>query len=673
MSKALEKAGRLQAKRLVYAKRIKDAVVSEFQQRYAHYIYGMPFFRTTEEMEEYSRKQGGTDDAQRIKHGWDTTTFPLHGMHRNAMMPYLVSNDPIFLNRQRKGADAMEMARVDLFCDVATAIWKENQTTREVQRACEDAHAYRIGWMKTVYDPAMNLPRHMWVDARNMLIDCETKSPRMTDRRWVAEEITLPIETAEWFAKNVWDAGKYEFEPVEFEAPDEPEGKKVRNARSRDQADEDAPTEFVRLVMVEVRGENPWSMSARYKSRRMNDPAGKDDVYVGKDHVLVMEARGGFGSAEHYKVVARIDWQFPCKRGRFTYTPFMLTKDNRGVYPYNIMQPGHAAQVSADVAMQAYNTDSRNSARRWGAYQPEAFQDGADAKAVVEGDEALVMVPLKINTDPQRAIAIGNFGSPNQHLNLTFAANRENFEAIQGMNKFDVQVRANQTAFNTSVQNEAAQVKIEDLAKLIEASVVELAEKGVMCARANMTNDDVAKWINMPTEVAGQPVARQMLTSAKTAEPVHDLWPNNPDWDDIRREVEVNLEPRSIRFNNPDKEAANVKEIADYQMQVARIIGDTVAKGGVAAAQEIARTANETIKMLAQLKNIVNYERILFDFDKIGPPVPEPATGGEVLNAQMQNAQMQGEINAQQQAAVQRMIQQGANPEAMPQAMQGGV
>lgn len=673
MSKALEKIGKLMARRLAFAGRVQSAVIKEFEARYAHYVYGAPFFATEEERAEYAQKTGESDDAQRIKHGWDTTTFPLHGMHRNAMMPYLVSNDPVFINRQRKGATAMESARVDVFADIAGCIWTEGATTREIQRACEDAHAYRIGWMKTIFDQRMKLPRHLWVDARDMLIDCETRSPRIQDRRWVAEKMTLPIETAEWFAENIWDAKKYEFEPVSFEDSMEAPGKKTRRGRTAREADEDPPTKFVRLVMVEVRGENPWTTSANFKSRRMNDPAGKDDVYDGKDHVLVMEACAGFTTAQSYKVVARIDWPFPCKRGQFTYTPFMLTKDNRSVYPYSIMQPGHSSQVSTDLAIQAFNTDGRNSARRWGAYAPEAFQDPADAQKIIEGDEALIMVPLKNNSDPARAVAMGNFGSPNQHLSNMFAINRENFEAVQGMNKFDVQVRANQTAFNTSVQNEAAQVKIEDLAKMIEAGVVEVAEKGVMCARANMSREDVAKWINLPKELGGEEVEREGLTRSGETVVTNQLWDDDPDWDDVRTEVEVNLEPRSIRFNNPEKEAASIKEIADYQMQVARIIGDTVAKGGVAAAIEIARTANETMKMIATLKNIANYERLLFDFNKIAPPVAEPASGGEVLNAQMQVAQQQGEINAQQQAAVQRMVGQGADPAAMPEAMQGGM
>lgn len=671
MSKALEKAAKLQSKRLVYAAQVQKSVIDEFDVRYAPFVFGQPWLRTQEEAKDYFSKMGQSDDALRMKHGWDTTTFPLHGMMRSVMLPYLIANDPVFINRERRGAKAMERAKVDLYADLALQIWRECDATRECQRAVEDAFAYRLGWVKTIFDPRAMLPKHCWVDARDMLVDCETRSPKLADRRWVAEKMTLPIETAEWFAKNVWGNSKYEFEPVSFDVADDANIQKRSDPEDggdiREADVDDSPTDFVRIVLVQVKGENPHTTTSNLSSKRMADQAGRDDVYDGKDHVLVMEARNGYMSCDGYKPIGRIDWPFPCKRGQFTYTPVALTKDNRSVYPYNIMQPGHSAQVATDIAIQAFNTDARISARRWFGYQSEAFQDEADAKQAILGDDAAVALALKSGHTPSTAIASGNFGSPNQHLNLMFAANRENYEAIEGMNKFDVQVRANQTALNTSIQNESAQVKLEDLASLVERAVVEIAEKGVMCARANMTVEDVAAWINVPTEVDGKPATSEMMTRGGDTVTVSELWSDRPDWHDIRTEVEVNLEPRSIRFNNPDKEAASIKELQDYQLQISRIIGDTVAKGGVAAAKEIARAANESMKMLAQLKNIPNVDRMLYDFNTFMPPEP---SGDAKLQAEMQNAQMQGEITAQQQAAVTRLANQGVDTSTLPEQLQ---
>lgn len=674
-----ERVARLQSKRLVYAAQVQQAVIDEYTKRFEPYIYGQPFFPSEESRRDYQQQMGENSDALRIKRGYDTTTFPLHHMMRSVMMPYLVARDPNFINRQRDHASPLEWAMVDLYCNVASTVWEESETTREVQRALDDAFGLRLGWTNTLYDPHIGLPVHKWIDARNMLVDCETQSPRIRDRRWVAEKIVLPIDTAKWFAKEVWDAPNYEFEPVKFDSVhDSDKGVKSRQrngASIREDGDEDAPTKFVRLVMVQVKGENPWTMSANIADRKANDPAGKDTVYDGKDHVLIMEACGGYMNADAYKVVGRIDWPFPCKRGQFTYTPFMLTRDNRSVYPVSIMQAAHSAQVAADVALQAYNTDSRLSARRWFGYAPEAFQNKEDADTILDEDVALLGVPLKPGNVPSNTIGTGNFGSPNQHLQVTFAQNRENYEAIQGMNKFDVQVRANQTAANTMVQNESAQVKVEDLAQLVESAVVELGEKGVMCARANMTYDQLIEWVHAPQTVEGpdgkpQKVVEEVPKRGGGIVVTSALWDDDPDWEDVRRDVEINLEQRSVRFVNPEKEAASVKELQDYQMQIARIIGDTIAKGGVTAAQEIARTANETIKMIGALKNIANYERLLFRWEKFTAPEPPPVSGDAMLNAQMQNAEQQGELNAQQMAAFTRLQQQGANPAAFPQAVQ---
>lgn len=676
MASALEKSAKLMRSKILRASAHQQAVVKEFQQRYEQYIFGLPHFASDEEREEYYTSANENMDVVAIKEGWDTTTFPLHGMFRNVMLPYMMSNDPVFINRQRLGADAMEMALIDMFADTAGTIWYESETTEEFKRALDDAFCYRMGWMKTFWDSRMRLPAHKWVDSRDMLFDCETKSPRMKDKRWIAEKMILPIETAQWFAKNVWDAPKgYEFEGVQYEEtdPDTIPGQRAKgeNTRREMMTEEGSESsEFVRILMVEVKGENPYTTSADFDAKKMEDPAGHDDVYDGNDHVLILEACGGFSKADGYKPIGRIDWQFPCKRGEFTYTPIVLTKDNRGPYPYSIMQPGHSAQVATDTSIQAYNTDLVLSARRWGAWSPENFKDEDSARRVIEGDAAFIMAETKQGVDPNKAIAVGNFGSPNQSSLMGFGQNRENYEAVQGMNKFDVQVRANQTAYNTGIQNEAAQVKIDDISAMVESAVVKIAEKGVMCARANMTLEDIKEWINFPTEVGGEPVETTGVT--KDGKPVIEstLWSDDPDWGDIRREVVVNLEPRSIRFSNPEKEAQDINELMGKQLEVYRVIGDTVGKGAVTAAQEIARSWNEALRAICTLKNIANYERFIIDFASITQPEAPPVDPNQVMQSQVE---AQGNIiNAQQQAALTRLENQGIDPGAMPQDM-GGV
>ena len=672
-SKALEKSAKLMARRLLKAGEYQTAIVEEFEKRYERYIFGPPHFADDAAREEYYTRVNDNPDVEAMKEGWDATTFPLHGMYRNVMLPYMMSNDPVFINRQRLGAGAMEMALIDLHADLSHTIWYESETTDEFKRALDDAFCYRMGWMKTCWDKRMMLPAHQWVDARNMLFDCETRSPRIRDKRWVAEKLVLPIETAEWFAKNVWDAAKHDFEGVEYEDADDTvkTGSRARgeNTRRMQEAGKDV-SQFVRLIQVEVKGENPHTTSAKFDQKKMNDPAGTDDVYDGKDHVLILEACGGWNNTEHYKPVARIDWQFPCKRGEFTYTPIVLTKDNRGPYPYSVMQPGHSAQVATDLSIQAYNTDLINSARRWIAYTPEAFQDEAQAQGIVEGDAALMVAALKGNQDPNRAIAAGNFGSPNPASQQGFAQNRENYEAVQGMNKFDVQVRANQTAYNTGVQNEAAQVKIDDVSAMVERAVVKVAEKGVMCARANMTSEDLKEWINIPEQVDGEPVEVQRITKAGVEVIENILWSDNPDWGEIRREVTINLEPRSIRFNNPQKEAEDIETLMGRQLEVFRVIGDTVGKGAVTAAQEIARSWNEALRAVCTLKNIANYERFLIDFASITQPEAPQVDPNQMAKLEVESQGQQ--LNAQQQAAQTRLQQQGLAMEAMPQDMQGG-
>lgn len=682
MSEALDKEARLQARRLVIAEEHAKRVFNEFDVRYQHYVYGHPWFETEEERRQFDEAQGSGGEAEDIKRGRDVTSFPLHGMHMRVMLPYLLAGDPAFLNEQREGADPMEMAFVDAYNLVGTQVWEESDTTFEFRRALDDAYCYRIGWMKTEFDggsDGLKLPVHRWVDARDMLFDCQTRSPRFADKRWVGEKVVMPIETAQWFAENAWDAKGYEFMGVQFSDAyaDEEAKTRVRGAYERDgDPQQDTAGDFVRLVMVQVKGKNPWTSSAKLSRKKMNDPAGHDDVYDGEDHVLILEACGGYGIADSYKPIGRIEWPFPCKPGDFTYTPVALTRDNRSQYPYSIMQPGHSSQIAADLGIQAFNTDAAATMRRWFGVNEEAFQDPAEARRVIEGIEgghALVGGLLKQGYTPQNAIGVGNFGMPSQTTKEAYGMNRENYEAVQGMNKFDVQTRANQTAYNTAVQNESAQVKIDSLNQFVRRAVVSLAEKGVMCARANMTYAEIKRWVNIPTEIqtneGPEAVEKASLTASGREVFESELWPNNPDWNDIRREVTVNLEPSSIQFRNSEKQAADITELLQRQIEVSRIIGDTLKGGSVSGAQEIARRWNAGLKLLCKLKNIINYERILFDPEAFSVPEAPPLDPNVAMQA---GVQAQGNaLNAQQQAAATRLQAQGIAQEAIPTEVGG--
>jgi hypothetical protein len=646
-------------------------------EKFWRYIYGdPPLWHDPDALAAYLERFSTDSEDQKIKQGWITAIVPMHAVLRGVVLPYVMGGEARWFNELREGAKSLEVGRNELYARVAQAAWQRCDAKAAFYRGLDDAFWARCGWVETDLDDRIDLPRHVWRDARDVLVDAETRSPDHRDMRWMGVKSFLPLETAQWLAKEQWDAKGYDFKPVEFTSDDDDslrEGTEVvPGARSSDtSAAIDSATDFVRILRVFVKGENPNTMSARLSKRDMDDPAGHDDMYDGKDHVLILEACGGYGLADGYKIVGRMEWPYPCDPGETPLTPIKLTRDNRDFYPYPITQPAHPLQVVTNVALSAYYTDMRNSARRVFGVQPEAFQDEAEARALIEADpdDALIGVLLKKGYSIDQAIQIKNMGLPNASLNVGQEMGRELYRLISGLQSFEVEVRANQTAFNTAIQNTQSQLKLQDITEMPDWAAKTAQRKALMCARANLNYEEIKRWVIPPEGVNedGQPFEREENTSGGGTIIVSDLWPAKPDWQDIRDEIEVDLQPRSMRFKNPDQQAAEIKEIADYQTQMVRIAGDTLKGGNASGARAVLKLMNNSVRLMCKLKNILHWQELMVDPDEIGPPDAPPLDPNAVLKAETERAA----ITAQQQGAATKLQQQGIPAEGIPAAVGG--
>lgn len=618
-------------------------------------------------------------EEEKIGRGFDTTMVPMHGILRQVVAPYLISKSPIWNNQQRKGADALEVARVKLYEELAGCIYRENDQGAEHQLQLDDAFFYGVGWMETDFNDTMVIPRHQWIDARRVLVDCETTSPRPRDQRWQAIKTNIPIETARGLAETLWDAKKYEFNPVDYHWPSDADKDPFAEAWEDEsqQILDETPTDFVRIVRVFVKGANPWTTSARAKRRSMSDPIGLDDVYTGKDHILILEARNGYDNFDAYQLVGVIDaFPFPCDPGETPLTPMRITKDNRSFYPPSIFQSGHSLQVSANKALRDWNTDAHASARRVVGYNEHAFQTPVEAEAALYGQDALLTVKMSNGADLDRAVQVKNFGAPNPSLEKGMELNIGQYRTVTGLQAFELQPRANRTALDASIQNEGAQVRLQSMGDMAEAAINTVVRKGIQCARWNMTSDDLALWLKLPVEVDGAQVARPIIGPGGKSETVNDLWPNDPKPEDVRREVEINLEPRSVQFSNPDKEVQNMLLVQKHQLELIRAVGDTAKAGAPETARGIAAAGNAMVEAMCRTLNIPNYERFLVDVGSIIGPTEDALEAERMAQEQamqqqqaameMQQMMGAGGPNPQQQAAATRMMNQGVNPEAIP-------
>jgi hypothetical protein len=284
----------------------------------------------------------------------------------------------------------------------------------------------------------------------------------------------------------------------------------------------------------------------------------------------------------------------------------------------------------------------------------------------VKSDDALVGALLKKGYSLEQALQVKNFGSPNSSLNVGQDMGRDLYRLISGLQSFEVEVRANQTAFNTAIQNTQSQLKLRDITELPEKASVSMQRKALMCARANLNYEEIRRWTTNVLGEGEQNYERETPTRGGKMMLTSELWPSKPDWGDIRDEIEVQLEPRSMQHKNPDQQAAEIKEITEYQVQMVRIAGDAVKGGSVSAGQEILRLMNKSVEMICKLKNILHWEELMARPEVLQPEAP-PVDPNTVIQAQSDQA-----ISAQQQAAATRLQQQGVPNEGIPAAVGGG-
>lgn len=672
---AAEKIEVLMSKRLMFAQKKLNDVIHEGES-YWRYVFGTAPLSHGASLDDVKQDPNLNPDEMAIADEADITVAPLDGILRDVMSPYLLSGDPIWVNKQRPRSGPLELMRLKLFEELMEIIWTESEGLEEFRSIVDDAFFYRVGWSEVDFDDEKTLPRFQWVDARDVLVDCEVRSCKPRDQRWRARKLILPIETADYLARSKWDAKNYEFSPVSYEQ-EEIKGKRTApGAGSVEDGDlGDAPTDFVRLMRVFVHGKNPYTSTARQKSKALDDPAGHDDVYDGKDHILIMEATGGYRDWSNYKLVARMPATFVCDAGDDPLTPTMITRDNRNFYPYSKFQPSHSAGVAANAAIRSHNADMKLSAKRIIGYLIEHFANSAEFEKALYGNKQVVTAQLKGNGSIDQALQAKNFGQPNSSLEQGRQINHTLFEMISGLAAFARDGKSHETALGASISNEGAQVRLGDTSKMVVGSIRAVARKCLMCARDNMTNDDVARWMNMPTEIEGKELERTVFLKDGGKELVNDLWPNNPSPQDIRDEVEINLEPRSVQFTNPDKEKQNLFDLFKFQMELLRVIGETAQGGNPETARAIAVAGNATIELIAKTQNIANYQKCLIDLEKIVGPEPEPPNEAEMMAAQAQQVSaQQGQmppegINPQQAAATTRVTNAGVDPSSLPQAV----
>lgn len=553
-----------------------------------------------------------TEAKDSIGTGWNRVSIPAHGMLTSVLTPSLVSRKPTYINRARKSANEAERARGRIYSELAKVIEDKSDVHSQVTAALEDCYPNTVGWLFVDYDPEIKLPAVRQVPCSRVLVDQETDGRGfMKDVRWIAERRGIPANDARWLADNVWGAKGYEFKPVEnaWDDEDESGGSEIG----------EVPTKFAKLLYLYLAGNNPYTARADLSASpdAVVERSSEDPAYSGKDELIIMECRGEEDDATAYKIVARQPWAFPAMPG----TPLRLTMPDKGFYPPSVLQPSHELQVFVSWAATFYSTDVYNSARRIVSYNKSIFKSDKELKRAFSGGDNLGLVGGE-RAIGQEDLKVVTFGQPNPALGESISVMTGIMDQVSGKVAFDAEQRnrSHQTATGAAISNESAQVRMGRLADLVEKTYQEVMEKALMCARANMSAEDVAAWV-------GEDLMHMVDTVAEDGTPVREsnLWDDSDRSPEaIRKEVDIDIEPRSVRFVSPEQEVNDIQLLMDKQVLYSKEVKGALDAQMPEFARALAKAGNASILALAERLHLANAEDYVIDLSMIVPPPPPP-------------------------------------------------
>jgi hypothetical protein len=607
---------------------------------YNEFIYGTP---PTPRMETGDDRWSETLDRIRREEeengkGWRMVSAPLHGEYRSLLLPALVGRSGNWENRHPElPPDASERVREEakqrrrrsrLWERLAEKVYEVSGGHETMKRAVDLAMQYGHAWLHSYYDPQLGLPRIEAIHPDRVLMDCETEDdPTGRTQRWRAVCCIMSEADARKAAREEWDAPNYSFKPelpkaAPFEAPD---GVKVETTNQW-------PTRFVKIVYMYVRGDSPALRTASIAAGKdeLIEDVGKDKQYDGKDHVLVLEARGDWNSKEGYRVVARLDWPQVTPFGEDPLTVLNLDTDNRSVFGVPVYRKGHSLQIAVNWALRFYQTDLFHSSRRILGYVEGALDPDQLENALYSRNNP-VAVGFKSHSDMTRFVQPISFGEPVRGL-LEASGVMDQFQGrITNRDVFSgMPTRSHESATRAALSSEKAQLVVGEMADRVEQALQSSMLKALMAARTWMTAEQVASWIGeeylyfdeMPHDM--DPVTGEIVRLS----PVWDDDWSEPDPEVIRRSVDIQLEPRSLRFVSPEQRLQDMDRLMGKQLEfMARIIEANAVNP--ALAQELARVGNAELRAYARMMQIPYVEEFLINMDVAAtPPIQPGAPGG---------------------------------------------
>jgi hypothetical protein len=587
---------------------------------------------------------------------WRMTSYPAQGELRRLLLPALVGQDGTWENPppptpannpdpKAKQEAELRYKRTRLYERLAQVIQKDYEIHTHTRMGADEAMQFGLSWFKTYREEQTDLIGFQHVSCDRILYDSETEyDPLGKGQRWKAMCYTVSEEDAKLIAAE-WGNKSYQF-------------KAASNELSADESQysgelSEVPTKFVKLIIFHVRGNSPHLANARMDSEpgAKVEEVGKDDVYTGSDYRILMEAEGDWTEDSRYSIIGEKEGpDYVTDHNDDCFTPIVLDNDPKEFWGIPVYQAGHSLQVSMNWSLRYYNTDLYNSARRVIGVLDGAL-DPAEEQKMLYDRGGLNIVHFRSRQDMEAGMKPITFGEPNPKLLEGVNINKLLFDQATGKVSFSGEGKSHETATRAALSSERSQLVLGGMSAGLERAVVCAMRKAIMANRQKLTAEQVAKWVGeeyLYFEPAGYDAKGNTLRKSL-------VWNDEVnDTESIRREVEIALRPRSIRFVSAEQK---LNDMDRFQAKIAEWVSKVLEAQAInpRAAQEVARMGNVAIRAYGDLLNLNYAEEMQLDLKIWLQPTTD----------QMQAQQQMG-VDAASAGAAAASAAQGAFPPSAP-------
>jgi len=554
------------------------------------------------------------EDTQNPDVTWSKTTANRMSPLMHGYMASLLFRQPNVVGRPTRGGPGFA-ERAQLDAALLNYIGRETNIQQEFHLGIQDGVKTGVGWWETLVDKERGIPRAYWRNVHDVVVDPDADTT-LESAAWVAVRETMNIDDArkEFDDKTLMPNAKSraDHDPVNTRATS------VGPAKDAPQDEKNCLEDKIIIYRVWVRGDKP-------------DISDDADITAGPQGrmLILADNRGDDGPIKDEP------WPFVLDHDAF---PLVLVRPqlvSGRLLSYSPLKAGYMLQRHINWATTYIATQMRRTSQRKHLIPKELIgEDELEKMMSPEADE-VIRTNGALAMNPMHTIDFGSLSNaPMEGLN-TF---NSQFNDVTGFNEIFGGVRSARSATEASIRDERAQTLVNLMRENTEWAMTKVYRQLLQIAWWTMDADEVAELVgdekmvfhypvNVPVvdpmtgqpavdPMSGQPMTQQEMKTIK-------LWNDEMTPEEIRREVDIMIEPGSTRKVNRDQEIADTGALLDRALS---IIGQFASLGLRVDPQALLTYVNWFMEKMAKATGHADFEQVAIPPEALSlPPEPEPA------------------------------------------------